>query len=753
MTALLVVLQRVFLRFRFNAKLKKSLHAQDKTFLFIKIPSSNEQKETAMEAFLRSLHRVLPNNSPISLEMASKNQFLKFYIVLPKHQKNLIESQLYAQYPDAEIEEAEDYLPSFERNTIVEQLYFKRSSINPLNTYHDLSEDLLKTLSAVLAKAEPEEEICLQLVLKRVGSRFWERGFDALRFKLFGQKYAGEENKQTLAYWKISQDVYLGKLRLTYVARDLSVAKTKLSAILGLFKVIKSANNELRKKRFELEENVPLAFKGRVFEKGDMWTCAELATIYHFPYKGTVVSNIVDTTSKRAPAPDILPFRGLVDPKEVSFFGETNFRNEKKIFGIKRIDRRRHLYIVGKTGSGKSKLLELLLISDIFSGQGCCLIDPHGDLAEETLKFVPRERIKDVVYVNPADKDYPIGFNPLEPVEDYETRQHLSTFFISIFKKLFAAGWNQRMEHLIRYITLALLETPDSNVLGIPRMLADTPFRQRVIMQIKDPVVKGFWTNEFSASAEQYSREAIVPILNKVGQFIANPVVRNMIGQRKNALDFGKFMNEGKIVFLNISKGRLGDDNTALLGAMFITKIQQAALARAKVPEDQRRDFYFYVDEFQNFATEAFSTILSEARKYHLDLTIAHQYIAQLPEDVKATAFGNVGSLIVFPVGGDDAAYLAKEFTPIFSAEDLINLNVREMYIKMSVDGKLTKPFSARTITVPNPQFGFTREILSHSRLTYGKNRVSVENEIRRWSESAQSVTLDKSGDFPEPII
>lgn len=753
LTALLVVLQRFFIRFSFNAKLKKSLHTQDKTFLFIKVPSGNEQKETAMEAFLRSLHRVLPNNSLISLEMASKNQFLKFYIVLPKHQKNLLESQLYAQYPDAEVEEVNDYLPSFERNTVVEQLYFKRSSINPLNTAHNLTEDLLKTLSAVLAKAEPEEEIYLQIVLKRVGSRFWERGFDALGFKLFGQKNTGEENKQTPAYWKTSQDVYFGKLRLAYTARDPSAAKTKLSAIIGLFKGIKSESNELKKKRFELEENMPLAFKGRVFEKGDMWTCAELATIYHFPYKGAVVSNVVDTTSKRAPAPDILPFRGLVDPKEVSFFGETNFRNEKKIFGIKRIDRRRHLYIVGKTGSGKSKLLELLLISDIFSGQGCCLIDPHGDLAEEALKFVPKGRIKDVVYVNPADKDFPIGFNPLEPVEDYETRQHLSTFFIAIFKKLFAASWNQRMEHLIRYITLALLETPDSNVLGIPRMLADTPFRQRVIMQIKDPVVKGFWTNEFSASAEQYSREAVVPILNKVGQFIANPVVRNMIGQRKNALDFGKFMNEGKIVFLNISKGRLGDDNTALLGAMFITKIQQAALARAKVPENQRRDFYFYVDEFQNFATEAFSSILSEARKYHLNLTIAHQYIAQLPEDVKATAFGNVGSLIVFPVGGDDAAYLAKEFTPVFSAEDLINLNVREMYIKMSVDGKLTKPFSARTITVSNPQLDFTGEILSHSRLAYGKNRVSVENEIRRWSESSQSVTSDKSGDFPEPII
>jgi hypothetical protein len=309
------------------------------------------------------------------------------------------------------------------------------------------------------------------------------------------------------------------------------------------------------------------------------------------------------------------------------------------------------------------------------------------------------------------------------------------------------------MEHLIRYITLALLETPDSNILGIPRILSDTQFRQRVIMQIQDPVVKGFWTNEFSTSAEQFSREAVVPIMNKVGQFISNPIVRNMVGQRENMLDFSKFMNQGKIVIINISKGKLGDENAALLGSMFITKIQQAALARANMPEDERKDFYFYVDEFQNFATDAFSSILSEARKYHLDLTIAHQYIAQLPDDVKATAFGNVGSLIVFPVGGDDASYLAKEFTPIFSADDMINLNLRDMYIKMSVDGRITQPFSARTLDVPKPEVDYTTKILTHSRLTYGKHKISVENEIKRWTESTEAVGSKSSEDFPEPLI
>jgi len=502
-------------------------------------------------------------------------------------------------------------------------------------------------------------------------------------------------------------------------------------------------------------QDLPKKFKARILDNSDLFSMAELATLYHFPYKGNLVSNVVQTTSKRAPAPDILPFEGLVDPKEVSFFGETNYRNDRKMFGIKRIDRRRHLYIVGKTGSGKSKLLELLLIADIQNGEGCCLIDPHGDLAEEVLKFVPKDRIEDVIYINPTDRDFPIGFNPLEPVESYEERQHLSRFLISIFKKLFAENWNSRMEHLIRYITLALLETPDSSILGITRMLSDTNFRQRVIKQIQDPVVKSFWTNEFSTSNEQFINVAAVPIMNKVGQFISNPIIRNMVGQQKNMLDFDKFMNEGKVVIINLSKGKLGEDNAALLGSMFITKIQQAALARAKIEEEKRRDFYFYVDEFQNFATDAFSTILSEARKYRLDLTMAHQYIAQLPEDVKATAFGNVGSLIVFPVGGDDAAYLAKEFAPIFTPDDMINLNVREMYIKMSVDGKLTQPFSARTINVPKPEVDYSTEIVDRTRVKYGRNRVTVENEIAKWTNASEIVggLQEEEEDFPEPII
>ena len=734
----------------FKQKLIKASSSKDKIFLLIKIPPSNEQKEDAMENFLHSIQRVIPKNIYVSFEMVSENQFLSFYIVVPKGLKNLIESQLYAQYPDVEVEEVPDFLDNVDQNTEYIELKFKEGSFLSLGTYDKLKEDLLKNLSAVLAKTDPGDRAFIQIVLRKVGSKFYERGFRYFLYKL-----SGGNNPVNPAYEKLSQDLYTGKIRLAYKSDSKESARAKLHTLVNLFKSVKGQNYLKETKSLLFPQDLPKKFKARILDNSDLFSMAELATLYHFPYKGNLVSNVVQTTSKRAPAPDILPFEGLVDPKEVSFFGETNYRNDRKMFGIKRIDRRRHLYIVGKTGSGKSKLLELLLIADIQNGEGCCLIDPHGDLAEEVLKFVPKDRIEDVIYINPTDRDFPIGFNPLEPVESYEERQHLSRFLISIFKKLFAENWNSRMEHLIRYITLALLETPDSSILGITRMLSDTNFRQRVIKQIQDPVVKSFWTNEFSTSNEQFINVAAVPIMNKVGQFISNPIIRNMVGQQKNMLDFDKFMNEGKVVIINLSKGKLGEDNAALLGSMFITKIQQAALARAKIEEEKRRDFYFYVDEFQNFATDAFSTILSEARKYRLDLTMAHQYIAQLPEDVKATAFGNVGSLIVFPVGGDDAAYLAKEFAPIFTPDDMINLNVREMYIKMSVDGKLTQPFSARTINVPKPEVDYSTEIVDRTRVKYGRNRVTVENEIAKWTNASEIVggLQEEEEDFPEPII
>ncbi len=732
---IVVIVTLVAKRLLFVERVRTILSKKTQKVFLIKIHPSNEKKENVFEALLKTLHDVLPHHTYISLELVCSNQFMHFYVTAPIEYASLLTSQLYSQFPDVEIEETNDYASLL--NPYLIEIANKGKT--PFKTYKDGLEDILKGISAILSTTSQNEEIFLQLILSPNGSKFWEKGINHVWESITDHS---EQNK-------INQETFRGKLIIGYAAQNSLVAKKKVTTVIRLLKQTKYPHNELKVKKFNFFSDIAVLWKSRTFEYGDIWTEAEIASIYHFPYKGSITSNVIHTDSKKAPAPDILPLQG----DDISFFGETNYHNEFKKFGIKRIDRRRHMYVVGKTGSGKSRLLQLLLIADIQNNQGCCLIDPHGDLAQQVLTYVPKERIKDVVYIDPSDKDFPIGFNPLESTQDFETKQHLSTFFIAIFKKLFGYNWNPRMEHLVRYITLALLETSDSNILGISRMLTDTAFRQRVIKQIQDPVIKNFWTNEFPGWIEKYANEAVIPIMNKVGQFIANPMIRNMVGQNKNTLDFERFMDEGKIVIINLSKGKLGEENTAFLGSMFITKIQQAALSRSRIPEEARKDFYFYVDEFQNFATDAFSSILSEARKYHLNLTIAHQYIAQLPDDIKATAFGNVGSLVTFSVGGDDASYLGKEFSPIFTPDDLISLNTREMYIKLSVNGKLTPPFSARTIEIPSTSTNYTIEILEHSRITYGKNRIAVENEIQRWTSSVEFQSDNASETFPEPII
>ncbi len=619
-----ILLYRVFLRLRYNKLLKKNLESRERLVLEVKISENNERKEEGMVAFLRSLHRFLSSGTVISLEIVSSKQFLSYYIVTTRNKRQIIESQFYAQFPDAEIMEVKDYLSQWKENTEYAELSYKQHSMAALKSYENSDEDILKNLSALLAKSDMQDEVAIQLVMERIGAKSMKQGFFALYYKILN---SSNESKATQ---KLSQHLFLGKLRIAYTSRTKREARMKLHTFLPIFKSVKSSSNELVKKSSFFPIVLAKAFAARIFEQGDLWSIPEIVTLYHFPTKENTFSNVVRAHSKRAAPPDILPREGQYRPGQIALIGETNYRNEKIPFGILDEDRRRHLYVIGKTGVGKSRFLELLMMNDIQQEKGFCLLDPHGDLAEAVVKRVPKNRIKDVVYVDPSDRDFPIGFNPLEYTDNYEKRQHIAYFFIAIFKKLFASDWNERMEHILRNIVLALLETQDSNVLGINRIITDTQYRHRVINQLHDPVVKQFWANEFSSWNEQYSSQAIVPILNKVGQFISNPIIRNMVGQQKNMLDFTSFMNEGKIVILNISKGKLGEDNAALLGSMFITKIQQAALSRANISEEERKDFYFYIDEFQNFATDAFQSILSESRKYRLNLTIAHQYIDQL---------------------------------------------------------------------------------------------------------------------------
>jgi hypothetical protein len=420
----------------------------------------------------------------------------------------------------------------------------------------------------------------------------------------------------------------------------------------------------------------------------------------------------------------------------ITFLATTNHRGIHRPFGIKRDDRRRHMYVIGKTGMGKSTLLEHMIAQDLRGGEGLALVDPHGDLVERILRFVPRRRMNDVVYVNPSDLDYPVAFNVLEAVDP--SRRHLAASgLIAVFKKLYGETWGPRLEYILRNTVLALLEYEHATLLGIPRMYVDDEFRRRVVSRIRDGVVKAFWTEEFEGYAKQFRTEAVAPIQNKIGQFLSSPLIRNIVGQVRSTIDLRRIMDERKILLLNLSKGRIGEDNAALLGALFITNLQLAAMSRIDVPETDRPDFFLYVDEFQDFATDSFTGILSEARKYRLCLIVAHQYIAQLDETVRDAVFGNVGTILTFRIGAKDAEVLEEELAPVFTSGDLVELSKFDCYLRLMIDGVASRPFSATTFPPLGQPENEQDKIIRLSRERYGRPREGVEQRITAWLAGA----------------
>ncbi len=421
--------------------------------------------------------------------------------------------------------------------------------------------------------------------------------------------------------------------------------------------------------------------------------------------------------------------------QEITFFAKTNFRNQQRVFGIKTDDRRRHMYVIGKTGMGKTNLLENLVIQDIQHGHGVAFIDPHGDTAEKIIKAIPAHRINDVIYFNPADQDFPLAFNVMESVS-LEHRHLVASGLVGVFKKIWADSWGPRLEYILRNAILALLEYPGSTLLGVTRILVDKEYRKRVVDKVTDPVVKSFWVDEFTKWNDRVLQEVIAPIQNKVGQFLSSSLIRNIVGQTKSSFDVREAMDSKKILILNLAKGRIGEDNSALLGAMMITKIQLAAMGRVDIEEDTRKDFFLYVDEFQNFATESFANILSEARKYRLSLILANQYVSQVDEKVRDAIFGNAGTIISFRVGAADAEFLEKEFEPIFMVNDLVNLPKFNIYLKLMIDGVAGDAFSA-TVLPPIELHGTAENIekvIRISRERYTSKKQDVEDKIRRWT-------------------
>jgi hypothetical protein len=424
------------------------------------------------------------------------------------------------------------------------------------------------------------------------------------------------------------------------------------------------------------------------------------------------------------------------DDNRITYFGLTDSRNKQTPFGIKRNDRTRHTYVIGKTGMGKSNLLENMAIQDIQNGEGICFIDPHGGSAEKLLDFVPADRVKDVLYFAPFDMQYPISFNVLETV-DADKRHFVVAGLMSTFEKIWVDAWSARMAYILQNTLAALLEFPGATLLGVNRMYIDKEFRKNVIAKITDPSVRSFWVDEYSKYTDRYTQEATPAIQNKIGQFASNALVRNIIGQEQSAFDIRKIMDERKIFIVNLSKGRVGEGNANLLGSMLITKIYLAAMSRADVSASTLRglpDFYLYVDEFQNFANRSFADILSEARKYKLCLTIAHQYIEQMEEEVRDAVFGNVGTMMTFRVGAYDAEVLEKEFAPVFTADNLVNLGKYQLYLKLMIDGVSSQPFSATGMApIPEPEVSHKDRAIAFSRAQFSRPRAEVEKDIGDW--------------------
>ena len=553
-----------------------------------------------------------------------------------------------------------------------------------------------------------------------------------------------KEDSVAAAVDKVSKLIYDTNIRIVYLPRpeNWDLADIKINEIAGSFRQFNQLNlNGFESVRMrQSPDQILRRYQQRLVVNPIQMNIEELATVYHMPSKDVGTPNVLWVTSRKLEPPHNLPLEGIVPANELTIIGASNHRGFKQTFGSKTIDRRRHIYIIGKTGMGKSVLLENMINSDVKSGRGLAVVDPHGDLAESVINFVPASRTNDVVILDPSDISHPFAFNMLESGNDPDRQNLIASGLLGVFKKMYSESWGPRLEHILRNCLLALAATPNTSMLGIMRILVDEDYRRRIVSKLENPMVRSFWIDEFGKMQDKMRTEAISPIQNKVGQFLSSPMVRNIVGQVKSTVNIRFMMDTGKIIIVNLSKGKIGEDNSSLLGSMLITKFQLDAMSRADIPEKDRKDFYLYVDEFQNFATDAFATILSEARKYKLNLTMANQYIAQMPEEVRDAVFGNVGSILTFQVGFDDAEYFSNQFSEEVLPNDIVSLPKYTAYTKLMIDGMPSKTFSLSTFPPPILEFeeGRREKIVRLSRERYCTPREVVEDKIKRWAETSQ---------------
>jgi hypothetical protein len=805
------------------------------TLLQVRVSKENETGPIVAENIFATLHGIKTNFSlldrlrgyssdHVSFEIASLERSIKFYVAFPEKLRNLVEGQIYAQYPDVEIEDCDDYSMTDRNvaNAVGVELKTTNADVYPIKRYSQFEDKLtrvavdpLSGITSSLVKFDDmEDQAWVQIVtsplrdkwrivftkcvrilkkgvfgnissLKTAYARafvtrklwpkvvffpvyflFWVQGL-LITAKVTTDMSGGgaslshnddldeatsknhdRESDIDAAIDKVVRPLFNVTIRVVYVPKkkDKHKAEVKLREIVGSFKQLNSPHlNGFDIANFLSGSEVVNAFRKRIIRNGFVLNNEELATIYHLPNISVRTPLIYWVKSKKLEPPADLPDDTLKGDEKVTVLGKTNFRGSQTTFGVKPIDRRRHIYVIGKTGMGKSTLLENMIYSDIQAGKGVGVIDPHGDLADAVMEFVPKSRLNDVILIDPADREYAVAFNMLENV-DPALNSIVCSGLVGIFKKIYADSWGPRLEHILRNTILALLEYPGTTMLGITRILQDDDFRRKVVKKVQDPVVKSFWVDEFGKMQDKFRIEAIAPIQNKVGQFLSSPTIRNIVGQPKSTVDLRFAMDKGKIIIINLSKGKLGEDNSSLLGAMFITKFQLDAMGRANIPQEERKDFYLYVDEFQNFATDSFATILSEARKYRLNLTMANQYIAQMPDEVRDAVFGNVGSALAFQVGFDDAEYISQQFGEEVLPNDLVSLSKYTAYMRLLIEGMPSNTFSLNTL--PPPRFnideGHLEKVRKVSRERYSNSVPEITDRIKRWSEGGKGDDREK---------
>ena len=788
-----------------NRKIKQ-IQVVDSTLLILEIPKTNDKSELAAEQLFASLHGILRDaeelkrsggvQEHLSFEIASVGGQIRFYVWTPTTLQSFVEGQIYAQYPTVQIHEAEeDYVAHERHHSVVHtaEITLTDSEFLPLKTFQSFEVDPLAGITGTLAKLEDTgEELWIQVLVRPLPDS-WHKNSNAWISKVkngggfslasgFDMKWIGtlaealvkppeggaggdakpkelsERDKTRIAEAekKATKLGYQVKIRLAYLGESQANAKLRMQALVGTYKQYNSTNlNGFKQTAGSFDKDALGGYRGRVFMAGDgfVLNIEELASVFHLPHTNVETPNIVWASTKTAEPPAKLPVitgNDAID-ENISAFGLTNFRGINHQFGMLRYDRSRHVYIIGQTGAGKSGLLELFALSDVYHNQGYAIIDPHGDFAINNMKFIPAHRIKDVVYFNPADTAHPVGFNPLE-VTDPNMKSNISSEVIGVLKRMFGESWGPRLEYILRYTILALLDRPETTMLDITRMLTDKKFRKETLDYCTDTVVLQFWKVEFASWNDKFVAEAIAPVLNKVGAFTANPVIRNIIGQPKSTFNIREIMDEGKILVVNLSKGLIGEDNAGILGSFLVTKIQLAAMSRSDIPNvEDRRPFYLYVDEFQNFATDSFATILSEARKYGLNLTVANQYISQMSDTVRGAVFGNVGTMISFRVSAEDAAILAQQFQPQFEANDLLQMHNRHFIVNMVINGEKAPAFSATTLNLPPPQVDNSQYIIQHSREQFSAPRATVEQAISDLIQPPEQLKKPKATPAPAP--